>query len=58
MVWMSTSEGAKHPWDVQYNIGDHEDIVNVVVVGGRDKYPSAARKCAEDAYEQEEAWYT
>lgn len=57
MVYRSTSQRAKHPRKVEYNIADHEDIMNVMIGGGGNEDPSAAGEGAKDAYEQEEAGY-
>lgn len=40
---------AKHPGQVEYNIQNHENVVDIVVVAGRDVDPASARKCTQYA---------
>lgn len=47
-VGRAERDAAKHPRDGGDEVGDHEDVVPVVVVGRRDIGPAAARDGAED----------
>lgn len=47
---------AKHPGQVEYNIQNHEEIVDIVVVAGCYVDPASARKRAQYSCRQDEAW--
>jgi hypothetical protein len=47
---------AKSPWDSSHQVGNHEDIVPVMVVGGRYIGPSAASQSSEQAHASDELW--
>lgn len=40
---------AKHPGQVEYNVQDHENVVDIVVVAGRYVDPASARQRAQYA---------
>ena len=55
VVYRGKRERAKHPRDIEHNIANHEHVVDVMVVRGRDEHPSSTRQGAEYPYEEEEA---
>jgi len=49
-------KAAKSPWKRSHQVGDHEDVVPVMVIGRSNISPSSAGEGAEYAHEGNELW--
>ncbi len=50
------SDAAGGPWQCGDNVGDHENVVPVVVIGRGNVGPTAAGQGAQDTHGGDEAW--
>lgn len=53
-VWRTQCDTTSGPWNGSYEVGNHEDIVPVMIVGRSDVRPTPTCKSPEDTHTSDE----